>query len=268
MQPAIGQIVPIVKRIAQEELLPLFACCSRNYKEDGSIITEADLACHQRLRTELAELWPDIGYLSEENPREDQEMLLRHHENALWVVDPLDGSNNFASGIPYFCLSIALVNKQGAELAVVYDPIRDECFSAQKQEGAWLNDEELIIPEQPPALKQSLLLANIERLPVGLREGLSLKPPYGSIRHFGASALDWCWLANGRGQLSLHAGQNFWDYAAGHLIFTESGGKSCSFDQKEVFHFGLSPRSVIAAGSAERQFEWREIILAFLERMA
>jgi myo-inositol-1(or 4)-monophosphatase len=264
MQPDLGQIVPIVKRIAQEELLPLFACCTRNYKDDGSIITEADLACHQRLQQELSDLWPHIGYLSEENSSKEQMALLRQHRQGLWVVDPLDGSNNFASGIPYFCLSIALVNQQGPQLAVVYDPIRDECFSAQYQKGASLNDQPLQVPLNVPALKQSLLLANIERLPTRLREGLVRNPPYGSIRHFGASALDWCWLAYGRGQLSLHAGQNFWDYAAGLLIFAEAGGQCCSFDQKEVFHFSLKRRSVIAAGSVNRYREWRDIVSSHL----
>jgi myo-inositol-1(or 4)-monophosphatase len=265
MPPVVDQLVTIVKRIAQEELLPLFACCTHQYKDDGSILTEADMACHHRLKSKLAEQWPNIGYLSEECSRKEQEALLSRHSDALWVVDPLDGSNNFASGIPYFCLSIALVNQHGVQMAVVYDPSRDECFSAQRQEGAWLNEQRILPQKAMPTLDQSLLLANLDRLPTKLKTNLSSNPPYGSVRNFGASALDWCWLADARGHLSLHAGQNFWDYAAGLLIFSESGGHSCSFDQQEIFQFGLKPRSVIAAKTEEHFLEWRDIVTSHLD---
>lgn len=261
MLAPLEQLIPIVRRIAREELMPRFACCTRGYKDDGSILTEADMTCHHHLKRELAEYWPDIGYLSEECGHDEQQELLERHADGLWVVDPLDGTNNFASGIPYFCLSLALVDRRGVRLGVVYDPNRDECFTAEAGSGAFLNGERLPPRGEPPEMDKSLLLANLNRLPVALRDYLIRTPPYGSVRHFGASALDWCWLADGRGHLLLHAGQNFWDYAAGLLIFSEAGGCSCTLEGQDIYHYGLGPRSVIAADSLH--FEaWRDQILA------
>jgi myo-inositol-1(or 4)-monophosphatase len=249
MQPDLEQLIPLVKRIAQEELLPYFACCQHEYKDDGSILTEADMACHHRLKQELALHWPEIGYLSEECPHKEQKLLLKNHSDALWVVDPLDGSNNFASGIPYFCLSLALVSSKGTRLSIVYDPNRDECFSAILGEGAWLNGERLQIDNESGKPAKPILISNIARLPERVRNHLISHPTYRTIRNFGASALEWCWLAAERGHLTVHNGQNFWDYAAGYLILSEAGGHSMSFDGDPVFDYSLKQRSVLAASN-------------------
>lgn len=249
MQPDLEQLISLVKSIAREELLPFFACCKHEYKDDGSILTEADMACHHRLKQELALHWPEIGYLSEECPHKEQRLLLKDHSDALWVVDPLDGSNNFASGIPFFCLSLALVSSTGTRLSVVYDPNRDECFSAKLGEGAWLNGERLEIGNASGKPTKPILIANIARLPETIRNRLLSHPPYITIRNFGASALDWCWLAAERGHLTIHNGQNFWDYAAGHLVLSEAGGHSMSFDGSPIFDYSLKQRSVLAASN-------------------
>ncbi len=245
MLPALEQLIPIVKQIARKELSPRFRSVTCNYKEDGSAVTEADTACNDALQDELSRHWPEIPFLSEELPETHKTGL--NGPDTVWVADPLDGTNNFAYGIPYFCLSLALVGPDGPLLGVVYDPIRDECFSAKKGEGSELNGKHLCPPEPAPDPGKGILLANLNRLPGSLRDAVYTQPCCSTVRSFGASALDWCWLAAGRGHMSLHAGQNFWDYAAGLLIFTETGGHSVSFDQKPVFKYSMEKRSVIAA---------------------
>ena len=237
----------LVKQVAREELLPRFNRVSRQYKRDGSPLTEADLACHHCLEDRLARIWPETGFLSEElDPRSQQE-ILELHRDGIWVVDPLDGTNNFANGIPYYCSSVALVTEQGPQLACVYDPSRDECFSAKRGEGAWLNGHRLSLSGHDTESEHSLLFANISRLPHALRKKVLAEKPFGTARHFGASALDWCWMAVGRGHQCLHGGQNFWDYAAGELIFSEAGGLSQTLEGERVFSYSLKPRSVLAA---------------------
>jgi myo-inositol-1(or 4)-monophosphatase len=243
----LSQLNALVKQVAREELLPRFNRVSRQYKHDGSPLTEADMACHHCLEDRLAEIWPDMGFLSEELDSRTQQEILENNKNGVWVVDPLDGTNNFANGIPYYCSSVALVTDQGPQLACVYDPTRDECFSAKRGEGAWLNGHRLSITNENTPTEHSLLFANISRLPRSLRERVMDDQPFGTARHFGASALDWCWLAMGRGHQSLHGGQNFWDYAAGELIFREAGGLCQTLNGEPVFSFSLEPRSVVAA---------------------
>jgi myo-inositol-1(or 4)-monophosphatase len=245
MPPALEQLIPIVKEIARKELLPRFKSVTCHYKDDGSAVTEADTACNDALQAELASHWPDIPFLSEELP--DTHRTALKCPGTVWVADPLDGTNNFAYGIPYFCLSLALVGPDGPELGIVYDPIRDECFSAVKGAGSKLNNKPLCPTEPTPTPGKGILLANLNRLPDSLRTAVYTQPCCSTVRSFGASALDWCWLAAGRGHMSLHSGQNFWDYAAGLLIFTEAGGFSVSFDQQPVFKYSMEKRSVIAA---------------------
>ncbi len=123
-------VAQIVKTAAREELLPRFAKAERSYKSDGSIVTEADVAMQQRMTGELAAFSPQYRLLGEEMTEEEQSGLLRAGEGGLWCLDPLDGTSNFASGIPFFSVSLGLLIDRKPYLGLVYDPLRDECFTA------------------------------------------------------------------------------------------------------------------------------------------
>ncbi len=256
MNPDLQEIAALVRSTAQEELLPRFASVTRQFKMDGSVVTVADSAMQTRLQAALAKRWPKYRLLGEEMTAEEQTALIRGPGAGLWVLDPLDGTSNFAAGVPFFSVSLALLLDGESMLGVVYDPTRDECFTAEKHCGAWLNGEPLQDPGQALPLKQAIAAVDCKRLPLDLATRFAQEPPYASQRSFGSVALDWSWVAAGRFHVYLHGRQKLWDYAAGHLILTEAGGYSCTLDGESVFRTSNEPRSAVAALHESLFQEW------------
>lgn len=236
----------IIIPAAREELLPRFTKVERQQKVDGSILTEADLAAQKTIAVQLQQHWPDTVFLGEEMSADQQAELLKS-DQPVWCLDPLDGTSNFAAGIPYFCVSLALIQNGQVSLGVVYDPIRDECFTADKQQGATVNGEPLVIVDSGLTLKQATAIVDFKRLTPELATRIVSDIPYASQRSFGSVALDWCWLAMGRGHIYLHGRSNIWDYAAGHFIFEKAGGKSCTLEGESIFINELVGRSSVGA---------------------
>ena len=254
-------IVSIVRNIAKEELLPRFSKIKSNKKDDGSLITEADLAVQNRIDAELKKLDADILFLGEEMSVEMQQDILQQKNKSIWVLDPLDGTTNFAAGIPYYAVSLALIENGQVELGVVYDPERDECFIAEKNSGAFLQlsdfeYENLNTNDDQIKLSDAVACIDLKRLPEQLAMKIVSNHPFRSQRSFGGVALDWCWLPAGRFDVYLHGKQNIWDYAAGHLIFTEAGGRSCTLQDEPVFINELTPRVGIGALDSALFDEW------------
>nr|VFK42232.1 MAG: myo-inositol-1(or 4)-monophosphatase [Candidatus Kentron sp. SD]VFK48309.1 MAG: myo-inositol-1(or 4)-monophosphatase [Candidatus Kentron sp. SD] len=262
MHPNPSKVDQLLRIAAREELLPRFARgfsqASRQMKLDGSLLTEADLAMNARLREELARYWPDIGFLSEEAPMEEQRDLLRAPPPLFWCLDPLDGTSNFAAGLPFFAVSLALIEEGRSILGVIHDPIRNESFVAAKGQGTTCNGKRLILEAANIPLESSIALVNFKHLDAQLALRLMQFPPYGSQRNYGASALEWAWLAAGRGHIALHGGQWIWDVAAGSLIFTEAGGVCTTLDGREFLNLTLDPCSVIAARDDALFMAWRD----------
>ena len=257
MPVPLQQLQDIIVHAAKTELLPRFRKVGHEFKADGSFITEADLATQQAIEQALTANWPEYAFLSEEMSTAQQQELMQHHQAGLWCLDPLDGTSNFANGIPCYAISLALIQAGEIKLGLVYDPNRDECFSAIKGEGAWLNGE--AIQQQPLPEQAAIGIVDFKRLPEGLACRLAAQPPYKSQRSFGSVALDWCWLASGRAHVYLHGRQNLWDYAAGLLIFTESGGYACTLEFEPIFNNSLQPRSAVGAPNKllfERWCDW------------
>lgn len=260
MQPTLDQLRELVPPLARQELLPRFTRVAASLKADGSVVTEADIACQRALAAALAGRWPHIPLLGEEMDAAAQQRLLDDSAAGLWCLDPLDGTSNFAAGIPYFALSLALVQRGQVRLGLVYDPVRDECYSAAQGEGAWLNGEALRARATGLPLSRCIALVDFKRLSPALSTRLVCDTPFASQRNFGSSALDWCTLAAGRGHLYLHGRQNLWDYAAGSLILAEAGGRAETLQGEPVLHVGLQPRSVVATLDPALFGPWREWI--------
>lgn len=261
--PDLKLLRQLMRTCAQEELLPRFADVGRQIKRDGSIVTEADHAMQDRVQKELASHWPEYDFLGEEMPGRKHAALTTGGRQGLWVLDPLDGTSNFAAGVSFFSVSLALLIDGRPELGLVYDPIRDECFVAQRGRGSWLNG--LSMGTQVPVhlpLARTIAVVDFKRLDPALAAKLGAEPPYGSQRNFGSSALDWCWLADGRFHVYLHGGQKLWDYAAGILILTEAGGHAVTIGGEAVFTSGLTPRSVVAARDPELFQTWKAWVVA------
>jgi len=259
-------ICRLVKQCAGEELSARFTRVHADVKADGSLVTEADLAMQRRLQEELAARWPDYALLGEEMAASAQQVLLASPGPGYWCLDPLDGTSNFAAGIPFFAVSLALIDAGGAQAAVVYDPAREECFSALRGHGAWLNGRPIRSPlAVPETLSESMALVDLKRLPATLISQLVRRQPYRSQRSFGSVALDWCWIACGRCQLYLHGGQKLWDYAAGQLILSESGavgGILSDFSGDWLSGYSLTPRIAMAASHADLLGQWRAWVAA------
>lgn len=242
----IKKLEEIVKLAAHEILVPHLGEHDFIYKDDGSIVTKADVAMQERLNGDLMQAWPQYGLLGEEMT-EQQQMEVIDGDDAYWCIDPLDGTNNYAAGMPLYAVSIALINDGIAELGLIYDPSRDEMFTSLKGQGAYLNGERLSHRESTHHAGSIVAEIEMKRLPEELVVRLVTEGPYGSHRNSGSSAIDWCWLAAGRFNVYLHGGQKLWDYAAGHLILDETRGQSISLDGEPVFRGKLEARSVLAS---------------------
>ncbi len=258
-QVVLDELAALLRAVAARELVPRYTHVTRRIKADGSLLTEADLALQRAIATALAARWPEVPLLGEEMPAEEQRLLLQSR-GAVWLLDPLDGTSNFAAGLPYFAISLALLTPEGVALGLVYDPMRDECFCARRGGGATLNGVALR-PTTEGALADCLAIVDLKRLPSAWLGRLVAGPPYRSQRSFGAAALEWCWLAAGRCQLYLHGRQMPWDHAAGALILQEAGGALCRLDGAPLDYRHLAPSGVIAAGSASLLPLWYDWLI-------
>jgi myo-inositol-1(or 4)-monophosphatase len=256
MLPELTALAGLVREVGRDEVLPRFGLVERHLKVDGSIVTEADHASQARLAAELSRRWPAYGMLAEESTPDEQARRLAEGDRGLWVVDPLDGTSNFAAGLPYFAVSVALVRGPETVLGVVYDPVRDEWFGAERGQGAYHNGAPLPRPPPPPPMRSTLAVVDFKRLPADLAMRLATAPPYGSQRSLGAVALDWCWLAAGRFHLYLHGRQRLWDYAAGELVLLEAGGHGATLQGRGRPRPSLEPRTAVAAADRSLFEAW------------
>lgn len=248
----------LLRDAAQAELVPRFRHSTQSVKADGSLVTEADVAMQTCLQTAMATLTPGIPLVGEETPENEADAVMTAADAQFWCLDPLDGTTNFACGVPFFAVSLALVSARRVELGVIYDPMRDECFFAQRGSGAWLNDARLSTTAKSAVpLRQGVGIVDLKRLTPKLAARLATAPPYASQRSFGSVALDWCWIAAGRGHVYLHGKQKVWDYAAGTLILEEAGGRSSTLEGAVVFDGSFSARSAVAALDAATFDAWR-----------
>ena len=258
-QDMLKELSGAIREIAREELLPRFntQTFDQQTKHDGSVVTEADGAAQESIAKFLRSRWPGIAFLGEEMDTQEQQRLMQ--SKSVWCLDPLDGTSNFATGIPFFGVSLALIENQQQKLGLIFDPVRDECFTALNGEGCWLNGVAIsafAMRASLNELKQMIAVVDLKRLRGPLLNALATEHPFRSQRNFGSCALEWCWLAAGRFQLYIHGGQKLWDYAAGTLILQEAGGISSSLAGDAVFNASLEPRPVVAGFGGEAYTKW------------
>jgi len=193
-----------------------------HYKGEINLVTEADKMSENLIITSIKSSFPDHGILSEESPAQNSQAMLR------WIIDPLDGTTNYAHGYPVFCVSIALENEGVIVLGVIYDPLREDMFVAVRGSGAYLNGKKLKV--SPTATLSRSLLAT--GFPYDIRMSKDNNLNYfnlmaveaQAIRRAGAAALDIAYLAAGRFDGFWELKLMPWDVAAGCLMVEESGG--------------------------------------------
>jgi myo-inositol-1(or 4)-monophosphatase len=252
----LSELSSLIRAVSDRELPSRFGSGRASRKPDGSLLTEADLVMQNTLAEQLTQRWPEFGFLGEEMNEAEQQQAFLKEAGGIWCIDPLDGTSNFALGVPYYGVSVALLRGDAVELGVVYDPSRRECFAAARGHGAWLNEQRLRPQHLEVPLSGGLALVDLKRLPRELAARLAADPPYKSQRSFGAVSLDWCWLAAGRCHVYLHGRQKLWDYAAGCLVLQEAGGQALTLEGGPVFAPTLEPRSAAAALDPEVFAQW------------
>lgn len=263
MNVDIKQLADIIRVEARTVLLPLFNSVTRQYKTDGSVVTAADHAMQQHLIKALSHLCPTIQLLGEEMSTAQQQALLSANDE-LWCLDPVDGTSNFAAGMPYFSVSLALLCEGKTQLGIVYDPIMDECFYAERGQGAWLNGQRLRTEHTGLQLHQALAMVDFKRLPVTLAQKIVTELPYGSQRSLGSIALELCWLAAGRSHIYLHGKQHLWDYAAAQLIVDEAGAYAATLEGALLQPNTLEPQSTYAAVDKTLFEAWQNYLVRSL----
>ena len=216
------------------------------YKGDADLVTAADRAAEALIRERIRQQWPTHDVLGEEQGLNDQGSDYR------WYIDPLDGTTNFAHGFPVFCVSMGLERRAAGEhgervAAVIYDPTRDELFSAEQGRGAHLNGKAIHV-SKTATLKESLLATGFpsqkrhKNPNIYFYHQITLHSH--GVRRAGSAALDLCNVAAGRFDGFWEFNLNPWDTAAGVLIVQEAGGKVTRFDDSP---FELNSRETVAS---------------------
>ncbi|WP_026259442.1 inositol monophosphatase family protein [Uliginosibacterium gangwonense] len=245
----------IIRDVARDAIMPYFLNAVREHKTDGSSLTQADLASQQALLEKLPEL-EEAPILSEEMSTQEQLACWETGGQGIWCIDPIDGTTNFANGVPLFAVSVAYMVEGETQYGVIYNPTTDEAFYAARGCGAWLNGRRLPLRPSSPQLRLSVAGIDFKRISDRLATELITRPPYYSQRNFGSSALEWCFVAAGRLDIYLHGGQALWDYAAGRLILEEAGGAYGVLDGGPLVAAPLPKRAVVLASNPVLYAEW------------
>jgi myo-inositol-1(or 4)-monophosphatase len=212
------------------------------YKGAVNLVTEMDLLSEKIIVAEIEGRFPDHSILAEERP------ALEKPSPFLWIIDPLDGTTNYAHGFPIFSVSIALARDGEIVTGVVYDPTRNELFTAEKGKGARLNGRKIRVSAEK-SLTRSLLATGF---PYDLRESkinnfdhfYNFAVRAQAVRRAGSAALDLCYVAAGRFDGFWEMKLAPWDIAAGSLLVSEAGGKITDFRGRAV---NLDGKHVLAS---------------------
>lgn len=209
-------------------------------KHHNDFVTEVDTASEQAIIDTISKAYPDHAFLGEEGGA-------KGNHDYTWIIDPLDGTANFIHGYPHFSIAIAVKHKDKLEHGLVYDPVRNELFTASRGDGAYLNERRIRVSKHPQ-LNASLLGISISpNRPEYFKfyyELLSIiSPNVAPVRRSGSTALDFAYIAAGRIDGLAAFNQGPWDIAAGAVLVKEAGGLISDLDGEENY---LETSNVIA----------------------
>lgn len=228
-----------------------------SHKGISDLVTEVDVWSEKLITETVAREFPSHLVIGEETSAAFAEgrgvsvpSLVADH--TCWIVDPLDGTTNFSNRIPYSAVSIAVTEKGVRKVGVVYDPFRDELFTAIAGQGAYMNGRPIAVGEKEKLIDSVAATgfpndrwqrwhqykATIEALIMSCR----------NVRSYGAAAIDLCWIACGRFDAFMEFNLKAWDVAAGSLIIEEAGGTGRSFGNTDGAPFSLFARAFLMSG--------------------
>lgn len=224
-----------VAREAGGILVQRLGAAKVSQKGDIDLVTEADLASENLIIERIRSYYPQHGILAEESG----EAVLSGGRRSewKWIIDPLDGTTNYAHSYPCFCVSIALEHAGVIEVGVVYDPVRDEMFAAERGHGATLNDRQIrvsSVEDLPHAMVCTGFPYNVRERPDFTRDFANFTMAAQAVRRDGSAALDLAYVACGRFDGFWEDGLSPWDIAAGMLLIEEARGKVTNFDNQPL----------------------------------
>jgi myo-inositol-1(or 4)-monophosphatase len=219
----------------------------------NNLVTEADHASDKAIQAIIKKNFPAHSILSEETAEKLSDSEFK------WIIDPIDGTVNFANGIPICCVSVGLEKNGEVIMGAVYNPIFKEFFFAEKNKGATLNDKKISVSNKKEVLKSCLVTGfpyTYINLPNGPLEVFGRLIRQGvPVRRLGSAAIDLCWVAAGRFDGFFEHKLNAWDSAAGFLMVNEAGGKVTDLKGNE---YSLYQPGIVATNGAihEELLKW------------
>ncbi|HZX28085.1 MAG TPA: inositol monophosphatase family protein [Telluria sp.] len=215
-------------------------------KQHNDFVTDVDTAAEQAIMEVLSKAYPDHKFLAEES---GPSAGLNDETEFCWIIDPLDGTTNFMHGFPQYCVSIALAQRGVVTQALVYDPVRNDLFTASKGGGAFLNDKRIRVTRND-RLANALVASGHGPGPAAAEDYMkmygALAPRCQAIRKAGAAALDLANVAAGRCDAFFEKNLKPWDVAAGALLVSEAGGIVGEFNGESEF---MKDGATILAGN-------------------
>ena len=224
-----------VARDAGSLLVQRLGAAQVTNKGDIDLVTEADIAAEELILERIRSHYPLHGILAEESGEAVQAQSQRSAWK--WIIDPLDGTTNYAHGYPCFCVSIAVEHAGVLEIGVVYDPMRNEMFAAERGHGATLNERKIRVSnveELNKALVCTGFPYDVRTRPDFARDFTNFTLNAQAVRRDGSAALDLAFVACGRFDGFWEDGLNPWDTAAGALLITEAGGRITNFENEAL----------------------------------
>lgn len=223
-------------------------------KGDINLVTEADLAAERLIIERIKSYYPRHAILAEESGATESVIAIAGSSEWKWIVDPLDGTTNFAHGYPCFCVSIALERNGQIEVGVVYDPTRDEMFAAERGSGASLNGRRVqvsLVEELNSAMLCTGFPYDVRERPHFALDFTNFTMEAQAVRRDGSAALDLAYVACGRFDGFWEDGLNPWDVAAGVLLIEEAGGRVTDFVGGELDIY--TPKVLVSNGRIHDQ---------------
>jgi myo-inositol-1(or 4)-monophosphatase len=247
MHPMLNTAIKAARRAASEINRASFDLdrITISEKNHNDFVTNIDQVAEQAIVETLLKAYPDHAILAEESGASKN---LNDESENVWIIDPIDGTTNFMHGYPNFCISIALQQRGVITNALVYDPVRNDLFTATKGAGAYLNEKRIRV-RNPDRINKALIGSGHGADPRALAEYLRMYELVASrchgVRSSGSAALELANLAAGRTDGFFEKGLKVWDIAAGSLLVTEAGGIVGEFSgESDYLHKG----DIIAAG--------------------
>lgn len=221
------QVISIRVGRAIKEQRRNFSSSQVEEKDFNNLVSFVDRAAEDELVKQLAGIFPEAGFIAEENSERPRGKRFN------WIIDPLDGTTNFIHGVPCYAVSVALADGMKPIMGVIYEINMDECFYAWKDGGAWMNGKAIHV-SATKELKKSLLATGFPYMEGGMHDKYvslfgELQRSSRGIRRPGSAATDMAWTAAGRFDAFYEYGLSPWDVAAGIILITEAGGHCTDF---------------------------------------